>query len=61
MVRFVQEPAVETDSAAWYGIIRHVQSNEQVRFTRIEEALNFMASYVSIQLEGGDGQVEREA
>jgi hypothetical protein len=50
IVRFVQEKS-ESDSPAattWHGFIRHVQSKEEIRFTRIEDALHFVANYVEI-------------
>ena len=50
ILRFVREQSPDTPAgtAAWYGVIRHVQSNEQIRFTRIDEALSFMDAYVAI-------------
>ncbi len=54
IVRFVQEKnrSDSPTAATWHGIIRHVQSKEEIRFTRIEEALRFVATYVEID-EGG--------
>ena len=53
ILRFVQEqtPISDRDAAAWHGVIRHVQSSEEIRFTRIEDALRFLANYIEI-----DGQ-----
>jgi hypothetical protein len=50
ILRFTQEGTSDTQLSddAWRGVIRHVQSNEQVRFTQIEEALTFIAHYVDI-------------
>lgn len=54
VLRFVQEhdPLEQTDSqantAGWRGTIRHVQTNEELRFTHIQEALQFLAQYVEI-------------
>ncbi len=50
ILRFVQEqaPVSDPDAATWHGIIRHVQSSEEVRFTRIEDALRFVANYVEL-------------
>ena len=35
-------------AAPWHGIIRHVQSKEEIRFTQIEDALRFVANYVEL-------------
>jgi hypothetical protein len=32
----------------WHGVIRHVQSKEEIRFTQIEDALRFVANYVEL-------------
>lgn len=53
VVRFVQETAAHSGAGIkpWHGIIRHVQSSQETRFTRIEEALAFMHGYVDISAE----------
>jgi hypothetical protein len=39
----------ETDAdLPWRGVVRHVQSDEEARFTRIEEALRFLARFVDL-------------
>ena len=48
MMRFIQE--TEAD-ASWRGVVRHVQTDEEARFTRIEEALQFIGRFVDV---GGD-------
>ena len=49
IIRFIQEQEAEQASTtAWRGPIRHVQSNTETRFSRIEEALAFMNGYVEI-------------
>jgi hypothetical protein len=55
IVRFVQERSVSErnqnagpSTAPWHGVIRHVQSEEEIRFTQIEEALRFVANYVEL-------------
>lgn len=50
VLRFVLEsPAPESEvDVQWHGIIRHVQTNTELRFVRIEEALAFMATYVPV-------------
>jgi hypothetical protein len=55
VLRFVQEaaapgggtdaPSVET-AAEWHGVIRHVQSNAELRFVQMDEALAFIATFV---------------
>lgn len=35
-------------AAPWHGVIRHVQSKEEIRFTQIEDALRFVANYVEL-------------
>jgi hypothetical protein len=47
ILRFVQ-PEQGDALPAWYGVVRHVQSREELRFTRVEEALQFMNRYVPL-------------
>lgn len=54
IIRFIQEQEPEQDlPIAWHGLIRHVQSSTETRFSHIEEALAFMNGYVDI---GGCGE-----
>jgi len=50
IVRFVQEKSHTNGPPAspWRGIIRHVQSKEEIQFTQIEDALQFVANYVEL-------------
>jgi hypothetical protein len=50
IVRFTQEQSLEAKPLidGWRGVIRHVQSNQQAGFTRMEEALSFISRYVII-------------
>ncbi len=49
VLRFTQEqPRVGERPPAWRGILRHVQTNEQIHFTRLEEALTFIGRYVDL-------------
>jgi Tfp pilus assembly protein PilE len=50
IVRFVQEQKQTNgpSAVAWHGVIRHVQSKEEIRFTQIEDALRFVANYVEL-------------
>ena len=54
IVRFVQEKGQSSGptSTPWHGFIRHVQSKEEIRFTRIEDALHFVSNYVKIINDG---------
>jgi hypothetical protein len=54
MMRFIQE--TEAD-ASWRGVVRHVQSNEEARFTRIDEALRFIGRFVEV---GGGNTTSNE-
>ena len=57
ILRFTQEhipDEAEPPGSAWRGVIRHVQSNEETRFTQIEGALDFIARYVDVAVESGD-------
>lgn len=49
-VRNAQEKSQSPGPAAapWHGVIRHVQSNKEIRFTQIEDALRFVANYVEL-------------
>ena len=53
ILRFTQEhdSEAEPSGVAWRGVIRHVQTNEQIRFIQIEDALAFVARYVDIKSE----------
>ena len=44
ILRFVQE----RPDAGWHGMIRHVQSSEEIRFSNIQEALSFLAGFVDL-------------
>ncbi len=48
IVRFVQ-PESGYQAAPWHGVVRHVQSREEMRFTRVAEALQFMSRYVPME------------
>jgi hypothetical protein len=47
VLRFVQ-PESGDEAAPWHGVVRHVQSREEVRFTRVDEALQFMSRFVPL-------------
>ena len=50
VLRFTQDHTARSDPVytAWRGVIRHVQTNEEIRFTQIDGALAFIARYVDI-------------
>ena len=48
VIRFTQEHENESKNDAWRGHIRHVQSKEQINFTHIQEALDFMSQVVEL-------------
>ncbi len=45
ILRFTQESDADLP---WRGVVRHVQSDEESRFTRIEEALRFIGRFVDV-------------
>lgn len=45
ILRFTQETDID---APWRGVVRHVQSDEEARFTRIDEALRFIGRYIEL-------------
>lgn len=54
ILRFTQESDADTP---WRGVVRHVQSDEEARFTRVEEALRFIGRFVEV---GGDNTTSQE-
>ena len=52
IVRFIQEETDEPQPTPhpWRGLIRHVQTDQERRFTHIEEALQFMGQFVDIDV-----------
>ena len=45
VVRFMQE---DPPDDTWRGFIRHVQTSQEIHFSRIEDALSFMGQFVKI-------------
>ena len=58
ILRFTQEHPSDAQptTEGWRGVVRHVQSRQQTGFTRMEEALRFIAHYVAIGEEAGGEQ-----
>ncbi len=54
IIRFIQEQ--DDNETGWRGLIRHVQTSEEIRFTNMTDALKFMANYVEL----GTEKKERE-
>ncbi len=48
IVRFVQEKGTENTAASWRGLIRHIQSSEQIYFACIEDCLHFIDEFVNV-------------
>ena len=50
ILRFTQEQTSESSAAEkrWRGVVRHVQSNEETRFTQLEDALAFIAHHATL-------------
>jgi hypothetical protein len=49
VLRFTQELSSDTEPMTpWRAVIRHVQSDEEVYFTCMNEALAFMSRYVDL-------------
>ena len=58
VLRFMQETKPDETArrtAAWHGVVRHVQSNTERHFTRWADASAFIAEYVDLQEEAADG------
>jgi hypothetical protein len=51
VIRFVQEDAAVS---LWHGFIRHVQSHEEAHFTQLQDAIQFMAQYVTVEQKGDE-------
>ena len=61
MIRFIEEnvPAEQSAAPAWRAVIRHVQSRDEERFTRVEDLLTFIGRYVDLEsAETGDDALQ---
>ncbi|MCS7282870.1 MAG: hypothetical protein RMK65_04815 [Anaerolineae bacterium] len=54
ILRFIREPLPDVPSGAWRGIVRHIQTGEQYGFTRLEDAMAFIAQRVEAVGEGNE-------
>lgn len=51
VIRFVMDPVQPVDQAGYRGVIRHVQTDEELGFTDWQEAVRFMKKFVPIEIE----------
>ncbi|MGC9356733.1 MAG: hypothetical protein ACP5GX_02650 [Anaerolineae bacterium] len=51
ILRFTQEapPGGASPSPTWRGMLRHVQTNEQINFVCLDEALEFIGRFVDLE------------
>jgi len=58
VLRFVQDAGSDRSALGitWQGIIRHVQSGKELRFTSSYDALNFLNSFVEFKIVEDDEQ-----
>lgn len=51
VLRFIfDEASGKEERANWHGVLRHVQSDAELHFTRWDEAAAFIAQYVPLGL-----------
>jgi len=50
ILRFIRESSPDAPPGAWRGIVRHIQTGDQYGFTRLEDAMAFIA----LRVEGGE-------
>jgi len=54
VIRFVHPPASgRVKRIEYHGSIRHIQTNRELNFTRWEEAVSFIKSFVSLEDQQG--------
>ncbi len=58
IIRFIQETEDDNYPQNWRGVIRNIQTCEELPFTSIEDALKFIGLYVNII--GAEGKPESE-
>ncbi len=51
ILRFIREMSPDAPSGTWRGIVRHIQSGDQYGFTRLEDAMEFIARRVAASSE----------
>lgn len=56
VIRFVHEPSSSSEKPVFYrGTIHHVQSNQEIPFTRWKDAVEFIQRFMPIDLEKLEG------
>ena len=56
VIRFVHAPASSPEKPLFYrGTIHHVQSNQEIPFTRWQDAVEFIQRFMPIDLEKLEG------
>ncbi len=48
VLRFVLDQEAGAEPTSWRGIIRHVQTNDELHFSGMKEALTFIQRFVEI-------------
>ena len=51
VIRFVLEESQPADQAGYRGVIRHVQTDEELGFTSWKEAVHFIKKFVPIDID----------
>jgi hypothetical protein len=50
VIRFVHTPAAEEQTqAAYRGLIRHIQTNQEINFTHWSDAVAFIQNFVQLE------------
>ncbi len=64
VLRFVLDeppsPGAMRSLPRWHGVIRHVQTNEEVHFARWKEAVAFIEQYVNLRIPSSSENLETE-
>ena len=56
VIRFVHEPISSSEKPVFYrGTIHHVQSNQEIPFTRWQDAVEFIRRFMPIDFEKLEG------
>ena len=55
VIRFVVEgpSSKEVDRSHFRGTIRHIQSNEEIKFNTLDDVIKFIQCYVPLDVEAG--------
>ncbi len=58
ILRFIRESSPGVPTTTWRGIVRHIQTGDQYGFTRLEDAMSFIARRVEAAGEAGEPREE---